>query len=146
MLISFISALFYGSRLWRYIGLVDLQCYSTVIRKQTNLLIASFVSYMMIFIQDHILLAILEFLEESVEGERIRSLCDIDYDIGINNSWIEFIPKDGSALRSEDAFWLGYQVKEFGITYKSCGAGKNNWIFVFAKIFRCTIHLKPYYR
>lgn len=68
---------------------------------------------MMITAQDFIVLAILDALESSIQGQGMRMICTIDYNLGIKNSWIEFTRKDGKPLEAKDAFWLGYLVREY---------------------------------
>lgn len=68
---------------------------------------------MKITAQDYIILAILEALDDSIQGKGLQLLCDIDYDLGTKNSWIKFTRKDGKPLEPVDAFWLGYLVKEY---------------------------------
>lgn len=68
---------------------------------------------MMITAQDYIIEAILQSLEDSIQGKGIKLLNDVDYDLKGNSSYIEFTPKDGKEFNSADAFWLGYLVKEY---------------------------------
>ncbi len=68
---------------------------------------------MRITAQDYIISAILEALEDSIQGKGIKLICEVDYDLGMKNSYVEFKRKDGKELEAIDAFWLGFLVKEY---------------------------------
>ncbi len=68
---------------------------------------------MKITAQDYIIQAILDCLEDTIQGKGIKLLNDVVYNLNKTNSYIRFTPKDGREFRSVDAFWLGFMVKEF---------------------------------
>ncbi len=68
---------------------------------------------MKITAQDYIIQAILDCLEDTIQGKGIKLLNHVTYDLNNTNSYIHFTPKDGREFKSVDAFWLGFMVKEY---------------------------------
>lgn len=68
---------------------------------------------MKITAQDYIILAILDCLDDTIQGMGVRNICDVDYELNNNGSWIEIKRKDGKEMEAKDAFWLGYLVREY---------------------------------
>ena len=68
---------------------------------------------MRITAQDYIILAIIDAMETSVEGDQFKLLHKFEFRLRDTNSYIEFSRKDGKPIETKDAFWLGYVSREY---------------------------------
>lgn len=66
---------------------------------------------MRITAQQHLIEDILDAISTSSYGIGITLKCDVKFDLKGDNSYIDFIPREGETIEVNEWFWFGYHIR-----------------------------------